>query len=185
MAAAGVSSARDFGLDHILAGKVTKPHGIKGEIKVFPYSRNPGNFKHYREVWLEIRDDADLRHCNIQRYRVQGDAVILKLDGVETRSAAEELGGAGVWVAKAALPELAHDEYYWHEMMGALVLTDDGRKLGLVDSLFTTKVHDILMVKGGGREYLIPILEGVIQSWDKDTLTLVVMVPPGLLDIND
>lgn len=182
---ADVSSAGDMTSDHILVGKVIKPHGIKGEIKVFPYSRTPANFKVYREVLLAGKSEGDARHFTIRSCRVQGGAVILKLDGVETRSAAEVYSGFGVWVAKIALAEPAPDEFYWHEMVGARVFVGDGRELGSVSSIFETKAHDVLVVKGGGKEYLIPILENLLRDWDRAARTLVIDVPPGLLEIND
>lgn len=172
----------------VSVGKVTKAHGIKGEIKAFAYSEVPDDFQQYRLLTLvsgQSESKTDKREYSVVRCRTKGKAAILLLDGVGSRDEAEALCGSEIWVEKNSLPPLESDEYYWHDMLGLRVVSDDGRELGTVRNLFATGAHDVLVVKGRGREYLIPAKKEFVVSVDHDTQTLVVCPPPGLLEIND
>lgn len=171
--------------DHVLVGKVVKAHGIKGEVKVFPYSGSPQNFSSYKTLVLVEPETGALHSRAVSRARSQEKTAILELAGVVGRDAADSLRGFEVWVAKADLPESGPDEYYWHTMEGALVVTEDGRELGCVTGLFNAGAHDILVVTGQGREYLIPVLDEIICRIDEQNHTLVIAPPPGLLELND
>lgn len=181
----------------VSVGKVTKAHGIKGEIKVFAYSEVPEDFQQYRVLTLvpersestaykrEFSGRGSMVEYSVVRCRTKGKAAILILDGVGSRDEAEALCGSEIWVEKNTLQPLESDEYYWHDMLGLRVVSDDGMELGTVQNLFATGAHDVLVVKGRGREYLIPAKKEFVVSVDRGTQTLVVCPPPGLLEIND
>ena len=86
---------------------------------------------------------------------------------------------------KTDFPKLDSDEYYWHQLIGLQVFTEGGRELGKVASLFSTKAHDVLVVSGAGREYLIPVKEEMIKEIDDRRKKLVITPPPGLLEANE
>jgi 16S rRNA processing protein RimM len=98
---------------------------------------------------------------------------------------AEPLGGSEVWVDKHSLPDLPAGEYYWHDLIGLRVATEQGRQLGRVADLFATGGHDILVVTGTGQEYLIPLKKEFLLQVDVAAGVLTVAPPPGLLEIND
>jgi len=175
------STGHDTG-DFILLGKVTKPHGIRGEIKVYPYSGQPENFLAYRKVFVGSGNEQEWIPYSIDKSRVQGKSVLCKFGGCSTRNDAEELVGMEIWLQRDDLPELADNEYYWRDFTGKQVVTDDGRELGRVTGIFETGAHDILSVSGDHQEYLIPVQEKFIVRYDKNKVVL--SLPPGLLDIN-
>ena len=109
---------------------------------------------------------------------------LLELAGVDDRTAAEELAGREVWVAKELLPALAEDEFYWHELVGLRVVTESGRA-GPGQALFATGGHDVLVVRGGGREYFIPARREFMLGVDHEADLLTIAEVPGLLDLND
>lgn len=168
----------------VLVGKVAKPHGIKGELKIFPYSGQPEDFTFFKEIFLFNRDKSEGKNFTVTRSRGQGKFAILKLDGIEGRDSSELLSGQEVWASKEMLPPLEDDEFYWHEMVGLQVVTDAGRHLGTVTSLFASGAQDILVITGTGQEYLIPAQNEFIVTVDNETNTLVVSPPAGLLEIN-
>lgn len=168
----------------VLVGKVAKPHGIKGELKIFPYSGQPEDFTFFKEILLSHSDKSEGKAFTVTRSRGQGKFAILKLDGVEGRDASESFSGQEVWASKETLPPLEDDEFYWHEMVGLQVVTDAGRQLGTVTSLFASGAQDILVITGTGQEYLIPAQNEFIVTVDNETNTLVVSLPAGLLEIN-
>ena len=169
----------------VMIGEIVKPHGIRGEVKVYTYSERPENFSHYKQVVLQAPAGDGTTVYKVVKSRVQGKLAILQLEGLASREAAENLQGSSVWLEKTDLPELDGDEYYWHQLLGMRVFTDTGRELGAVAGFFSTRAHDIMAVTGEGREYLIPVKEEIITEIDDRNGKLVVADFPGLLEGNE
>ena len=108
--------------------------------------------------------------------------LLLGIEGVTDRTAAEGLVRARVLVPAAALPPLAEDEFYYHEIEGFRVETVDGRALGEVAETFATGLNDVWVVRGGSREYLIPVIADVVRAIDRAGRRVVIEPVPGLLD---
>jgi len=170
--------------DFVLIGKIIKPHGLKGEVKVFPYSGSPENFQNYTDVVVTDHESGAARSFPVKQARVQGGNVILLFEGVTSRNEADTLAGRELWLARSDFPPLAPNEYYWFELEGMEVYTVDGRELGTVTSIFNNKAQDVLVVTGRQGEYLIPVTEDVIQSRDDRRRILVISPMAGLLDLN-
>mgnify|MGYP005841601979 CR=1 FL=1 len=167
----------------ISIGKIVKAHGIKGEIKVYPFSGDPHIFDDFGKVSL-ARDSGELEEYEVIRSRPQGDLAVLQLNGVVDRDAADGLRGCEILVDETLFPEPEENEFYWHEYIGLRVETAIGKKLGSVSDIFATGAHDILVVKDGKREYLIPAQDQFIKEVDLDRGLIVIEEVPGLLDIN-
>ncbi len=163
-------------------GKIVKAHGIKGEIKVLPFSGVAEDLLALTEI--ELRHGGDGHILKLERIRPQGRLVIMQLTGIVDRNMAEELIGSEVWGDEESLPELGDDEFYWHEMEGLEVETAAGRRLGRVQSLLATGAHDVLIITNGSNEYLVPAINEIMVSLDKEAGVLVIDPPPGLLEIN-
>jgi 16S rRNA processing protein RimM len=170
--------------DHILVGKIIKSHGLKGEVKALPFSGCPENFNNYPGVVLVDPDSGVARSYTISRSRGQADFVILMLEGVTNRDDADLLAGRQLWIDKGNFPKLAPGEYYWFELEGMRVYTVDGRELGVVTSIFNNRAQDVLVVTGGEREFLIPVIEEIVRRRDDKKRILVVAPMPGLLDLD-
>lgn len=167
---------------YILLGKVTKPHGIRGEVKVYPYSGSPGNFTGYQSLLLAPVGDAAREPYTIVQARVQGKMAILKLKECVTRSEAEALVNQEVWMHSSELPKLESEDVYLHQLEGMTAVTESGEQLGRVAAIVNTGGHDILAVREGKREYLIPFVKEFIVRLEEDQVVL--SLPPGLLEIN-
>ncbi len=166
----------------MLIGKITKAHGIKGEVKVLSFSGQPENFAHYKQFTLVSEDGKLSPPYTVARARVTSKEVIISLQRVNDRNSAEGLCGYGVLVSKDALPKLSGDDYYLHELEGLQVVTENGQALGRIDSFFDNGAQDILVVLDGDEEILIPLIPGMIVQ--RDTTKITICPPPGLLDIN-
>lgn len=169
----------------VRVGRITKPHGINGEVKVQPDFGIVEDFLNYKEVLLVWPDSELRREFRVRRCRFHGELAILQLEGVADRTGADALRGGEVWVDRDLLPELPAGKYYWHDLIGLRVETENGRQLGRVESLFATGGHDIIVVTDGGREYLIPLAEGFLLNVDTAAGLLTVADVPGLFEIND
>jgi len=163
----------------LLVGKIVKPHGIKGELKVLPYSGEPADFGLFPTVFLVPGGELEVVSA-----RLQGNAALLCLRGVEDRSGAEQLSGRELWTRREYFPALASDEFYWHEMVGSQVFTETGRELGTVTGLLSTGAHDVLAVRSRlGVEYLIPARREFLVETDARAGRVVIAPPPGLLEV--
>ena len=171
--------------DLVVIGEIVKPHGIRGEVKVYSYSEKPENFKHYNEIVLQKPAANGTYIYKVVKCREQGTLAILQLEGVASREDAEALQGSTVWLQKAELPKLDSDEYYWHQVIGLQVCTESGRELGKVAGFFTTKAHDIMVVTGAGHEYMIPLKGDIIRNIDSQGGKVLIAPPPGLLEANE
>lgn len=163
-------------------GKIVKAHGIKGEVKALPFSGVPEDLLDLADI--ELRHGGEGRVFKLEKIRPQGRLAILQLTGVADRNMAEELIGSEMWGDAESLPELGADEFYWHEMEGLEVKTAAGQKLGRVLSLLATGAHDVLVISDGSTEYLVPAINEILVSLDKEAGVLVIDPPPGLLEIN-
>jgi 16S rRNA processing protein RimM len=106
------------------------------------------------------------------------------LHEIADRDGAEAQVGAEVLVLKSQMPSLPPNEFYWHDIIGVRVVTDQGQELGEVTSLIATGAKDVMVVSGNGNEYLIPVLQEIIVRQDKDAGILVIAPMVGLLEIN-
>lgn len=166
---------------HVHVGKITKPHGIRGEVKVLSFSGQPELFKSYAE--LVLVDKTGRRFLGVVlKCRSQGRFAIVALQGVTTRNQSDELAGAQIWIAESYLPDLDDSEFYWRDAMGGEVLTKDGKRIGTLVNLFDAGGTDMLVVQTEFGEVLIPGLQEFIVDFDASGL--VVDLPPGLLDVN-
>ena len=169
---------------HVMLGIAARPHGIRGELKVHPHSGDPNDFLGLRRLLLRTATGRE-RDVEVSGSRVQGHQAVLTLDGVGSREDAQALTGMEVWASKADLPELDQGQHYWHQLEGMLVLARDGSEIGRVDSLMATGASDLLVVRQGRREVLIPMVDGIVVAVDDHKRQVIVDPPPGLLELND
>ena len=167
---------------YVLIGKVTKAHGIKGELKIRAFSGQLQSITRPKQLLLVSRQGLVSPVFNVERARIGNKEAIVLLKGVSDRNHAEELCGKGVLVYKDDLPDLDADEFYLHELEGIQVKTEAGEVIGKVDAFFNNGVHDLLVVKSGKNEILIPLIPGMITERNEKCLTIA--PPPGLLEIN-
>ncbi len=140
-------------------GRIGGAHGVRGWLKVRPFTEAPTTLLRFPR-WLLGRDGR-WREFSLAEGRSQGSALIVRLEGVADRDAAQALRGCEVAVWRAELPALGEDEYYWSDLEGLAVVTVQGEELGVVDRLFATGANDVMVVRGG-RERLIPFVLGEV-----------------------
>lgn len=172
----------DFPTDqYVLLGKIVKVHGLRGEVKIYSYSGQPKNFHGYKELVLVDSTGGLTLPLDVLKVRVQGKIAILQLATVDCRNRAEETVGYGVLIKKDRLPAPDEDEYYWHQYEGKLIEDLAGETIGRVVSLFNNGAQDILVVRSGAGEILIPVTKNIVVQETADAL--IVDPPSGLLDL--
>ena len=150
----------------IVLGWLTSPHGLKGWMKIQSHTRpNIDIFKY--DHWL-VSDDNGWKKIKLENSRSQGKGLIVKLQGCDDRNQAEAFGKREIAISAEQLETLATNEYYWSDLIGLRVKSQQGFDFGQVDSLVETGSNDVLVVKGE-KERLIPYISpDVIKRIDLD-----------------
>ncbi len=168
--------------DLILLGKIVATHGIRGQLRVVPYSGLFDTFLALGSVTL--KDPAGCMHVQqIAAATVHGKKLLLSFKGYGDINQVLHLVGCELYIGREQLPEPEEDEYYWHDLIGLTVVTEGGQLLGILDSIIETGSNDVYVVKSSGREYLVPALAEVITSIDLDKKVMTVAPLEGLLDL--
>lgn len=144
-------------------GRITAPFGIKGWVKLQPFTAEPANLLAYPLWW--IGSEAGWQQCRVERADVHSGSIVAKLAGCEDRDAAMRYRGRQVAVSRESLPAAGNNEFYWADLIGLRVVNVQGEDLGTVSRVFETGANDVLVLEGD-RERLIPFTEHVVQQVD-------------------
>jgi 16S rRNA processing protein RimM len=155
-------------------GRLGAPQGLKGWLRIQSFTDPPDRLFEYRD-WRVCRRGAEERRI-VAQSRARGRGWLVKLEGVDTREAAQELAGATVEVERSRLPPLGEREHYRADLVGCLVRNLEGAELGRV-SHFMDAPAGALMVVTGERERWLPATPKHIRSVDGATKTIVVDWP--------
>jgi 16S rRNA processing protein RimM len=174
--------------DHLVVGQVSKAHGTKGELFVWPLTDHAATvFAAGAELLLGDEQgvaDADAEIVRVVESRPFKRGLLVKLDGVGSREDADALARRYLLLPADAVPPLAEGEVFYHELLGMAVETVDGAMVGEVREVFETEPHHLLEVKGeGGRLHLIPFAERIVRTIDVEAKRLVIDPPDGLLEL--
>ncbi len=166
----------------VIVGKIAKPHGLRGEVKLYAYSDEPETLLQYSRVVLVDANGRLSPVKQVEKSRLQGKVAVIKLKGVDNRDNAEAIHNMGVLIDKKDLPIAGDDEFYWYQLYNLPVYTENGLPLGSVKNIFSNGAQDIMVVKSSKQEYLIPVLDTIIKEHSKERI--IIDPPPGLLEIN-
>jgi len=149
----------------VVMGKVVGAQGILGWVKVQTFTEYLDGLLDYK-TWY-VGNEQDWRPLEVLEANVHGGKVLIaKLQGIVDRTAAEKYKGLLIAVPRDSLPQQPEGEYYWSDLVGLTVENLAGEAFGIVDSLLETGANDVLVVKGGHGEKLIPFIASVIQQVD-------------------
>jgi len=162
-------------------GRIVGIHGLKGTLRFRPDNPDSTTIAAGSSVELEVRGAR--REYEVVRIGDGGRGVRrLELKGICDANAAEALKGAIVSVAEADLPAPAPNEFYFSQAIGCEVALDDGGVLGIIEEVFATGANDVWIVRGGGREVLVPVIADVVKAMDLVARRMTITAVPGLLD---
>ncbi len=124
-----------------------------------------------------------LEERNVLSIREHGSLYLLRLSGADSLEKAEEFRGAEIFIRKEAIPEKEEGEFFQFELLGLGVYLDTGPYLGVLKRIFSTGSNDVYVVKGQGKEYLIPAIYQVVKEVDLSEKRMVISPMKGLLDL--
>jgi 16S rRNA processing protein RimM len=144
-------------------GQVIAPFGIKGWIKIQPFTEQVGGLAKFPEWWLGV--DGDFHPHKVIESAVHGQTVVARLERIEDRQAAALFKGQEIAVPRDQLPEADLGSYYWDDLIGCEVINGAGESLGSVASFMATGANSVMVV-AAERERLLPFVDGVILNVD-------------------
>lgn len=160
----------------VAVGRITRAHGVHGEVAVLVISEVPGRF----DDGATVRTEAG-RALTVSSSRPHGDRLLVRFAEVADREQADALRGALLVVPESASPELPAGSWWDHQIVGCEVETEGGRTLGAVRDVIHTAANDVWsVVDVDEAETLIPVIEDVIAEVDVAAKRIVVREVPGL-----
>ncbi|MCC8167766.1 MAG: ribosome maturation factor RimM, partial [Clostridiales bacterium] len=128
--------------DYLQVGIITKAHGVRGEVSVFPTTDDPKRFKKLKTVLLETRKGQRMQ-MKITSVKFSKNMAILKFEGIDDMDTAETYREAGLFVTREQAVPLGEDEWFIADMYGLTVITDDGEELGELADVLQTGANDV------------------------------------------
>ncbi|MFC1541515.1 ribosome maturation factor RimM [Candidatus Latescibacterota bacterium] len=164
---------------YIAIGRIQGARGLNGEIKVKNISNIQGRYKNLDFVSLEF-SDGEIASYEVEYLKVNGQTVILKLNGIENRNDAKALSGAYVNVSVDKIAPLGNDSYYIFDLEGMEVFDTEGKNVGSVKRVELLSANDLIYVENDFEEIIIPAIKEFIVDVDTNTKRMTVNLPEGL-----
>lgn len=168
-------------MDNLLqVGAITSPHGLKGEVKVFPTTDDPERFKKLKEVLLDTGQEQLM--LEIQSVKFFKKFVILKFKGLDRIEDVEPYRQKTLWVTRAQALPLKRNEYFISDLIDMKVFTEDGNEFGILIDVMQTGANDVYIVKTTqDQEVLIPAIKQCILQVDVQEKRMDIHLMPGLI----
>jgi 16S rRNA processing protein RimM len=165
-------------------GKIVNTHGIRGEVRVISRTDFPEErYKKGNTLYIFMEKSKEPIEVTVKSHRVHKSFDLLMFEGYDNINLVEKFKGAMLKVPESQLGELDEGEYYFHEIIGCTVVTEEGETIGTVKEILTPGANDVWVVKrNNGKEVLIPYIEDVVKNVDVDKKTITIRPMEGLLE---
>lgn len=162
-------------------GVITQAHGVKGEVKIYPTTTDINRFKKLKKCVLKtekIRLELEVAGAKFFK-----NMVILKFKAYNTRDEIEAFKGAELWVDRENADTLKDGEYFFSDLIGMKVISDEGEEIGIINDVYETAANDVYEIKGKEKTYLFPGIKECVLNIDLQNKIMTVHVLKGLLDL--
>ena len=167
--------------DFFQVGIITAPHGIGGEVKVYPTTDDPKRFRRLKEVILDTGKERTT--LEIQSVKFFKQFVILKFRNFDNINDVEKFRKCSLLVPRENAVRLAHDEYFIADLEGLEVRDEDGTPIGVLSSVLETGANDVYVIGlTDGRELLLPAIKQCVLEVDVEAGYIRIHILEGLLD---
>jgi 16S rRNA processing protein RimM len=163
-------------------GYVSKIKGYKGEVNIFLDVDFPNDYSEMESVFVVLNDKPIPFFIDRIQITRKGFATV-KFEDLDTEDAAKQLVKAGIYLPDAALPKLTGDKFYYHEVQGFTIIDANYGEVGKVNRVLDYSQNPLFEVVQNYKEILIPINDDVVQKVDRETKTIHVTAPEGLIEL--
>lgn len=160
-------------MERLEIGYVARAHGVRGELRVHLHDPTSETLFDVDRVWIAGKEHA------VEHVRPTNNAVLLTVEGVEDKDAADALKGATIEVLRDAVP-LDEGEFFLADLPGAEVVDEQGNVLGKVHEIMSGGGQDILVIRDARLERLLPVVPDFIVAFDAAARRLTVAPPEDL-----
>lgn len=162
-------------------GKVTGVHGLNGNLRVWSFAESIDTFGCDTIVLLQAEDGRKTEY-SVRKVTPQKKGILLSLDGVDSRTLAENLVGWEILIDREQLPEPDDDSWYWQDLIGLKVIDELKGEIGKITDIFPTGANDVLVVTsdsstGESKETLVPMHKNFVASVDLEKQTMTTTLP--------
>ena len=168
--------------DTVVVGRIGRPHGVRGEVTVEVRTDDPD--LRFVPGAVLLTEPADRGPLTVSACRWHRDTLLLTLEGVDSREAAESVRNTELLVEVADLPPLEDpDVFYDHQLVGLAARLTDGSPLGEVTAVRHEGAELLVIRRPDGGETLVPFVTAIVPTVDVDGGFVVVDPPEGLLEL--
>lgn len=168
-------------MSSVLIGQIVNVHGIKGEVKIYPYTDDVNKLaKKLKNIYL----DENMQHEEYKTScRVQKGMLLAKISGIDTVQKAEELRNKYVYISEDDLDTLEEDSYYIKDLIGIEVIDlKNNEVIGNIEYIFNTGANDVYEVKTlDNKKVYLPAIKQVVKKVDIKARKIYVEVMEGLI----
>ena len=173
---------REYMEQFLRVGVITSPHGVRGEVKVFPTTDDINRFKKLKEVFLDTGKEKILLH--VEQVKFFKGMAILKFKEFGSINEVEPFRKKDLLVSRDKAVKLAPNENFIVDLIGLTVVTDEGEEFGTVKDILQTAANDVYVIEGKDhKEYLFPSIKECILDVDLEAGRVLVHIMDGLLDL--
>ena len=167
-------------LPNLEIGQIVNTFGIKGMVKVKPFTDDIRRFDELKTVYVE--KDGKQTEYEVEEVKYHKDMVLIKFKGIDKVEQAEMLRNSYLTVSRESVEKLEEGRYYIVDLLGLEVYTDEQILLGTLEDIFNTGSNDIYVVKDKqGKQILLPAIQDVIKQIDIENKKIIVHLLPGLI----
>lgn len=164
-------------MESILIGKIVNTHGIKGEVKVYPYTDDIDNLSKIKEVYFDekLNDKHKVKSCKIQK-----NMLIIKLEGINIVEEAAKLKDTNLYIIKEDISDI-EDTYYVEDLIGMDVIDEKEQVIGTITYVFNTGANDVYEIKTlDNKDIYIPAIKDVVKKVDVKNKKMYIEMMEGL-----
>ena len=167
-------------MEYIEIGQIVNTNGLKGVVKVNPFTDDIGKFEDLKYVYIQLKNE--LKKIKIEQVRYNKNQVLLKLEGIDSIEEAEKYRNVYLKTEKESQEDLGEDTYSIVDLIGLDVYTDKNEYLGKIEDVFPTGSNDVYVVKDNlGKQILIPAIADVVKEVDLKNKKMIINLIPGLI----
>jgi len=163
-----------------LLGKITKPFGFKGQVIFFLDVDTPDDYAGLDAVFVEVK--GSLVPYFIKEIKINGNKATVSFEEISPDEA-RALVGCSLYLPLSMLPKLTGNKFYFHEIIGWKVVDSVKGDIGTIASVIDFPAQPLFQIMKNDKEILVPIIDQVIKKVDRDTKTMYIEAPNGLIDL--
>ena len=161
-------------------GQIVNTFGIKGMVKVVPYTDDIQRFDKLKKVYLVAKKEK--KEYEVEEVKYQKNMVLIKFKGINSIEEAENLRNQYLQIPREDAISLEEGSYYIADLIGMKVFTEEGENLGILEDIYNTGSNDIYVVKNDlGKQLLLPAIQDVIKKIDLEEEKIIVHLMEGLV----